>query len=269
MDKQILKDLFFHDGEYCAGKWRNADKCPEVWDLSGDSLSEKVWNGLYKRPTCFCGKLTKWVNFTVGYRAACSRKCAQRNAVIEFDKSHRMSKLWNNPEWRSQMAEKMKLAHHHSRTPKKLAKLAERGITPLDIIEPGQDAEYRWKHECGQVFTRSFARIAAIYCPVCHVSQGQGEVYEFVRTRYSGTIVVNDRHAIAPKEIDIYLPELKVGIEFNGKYWHPGDGRREAQKSTECKQTGIKLLHVWEEQWKKNRRKVEKQIERLLDRGSV
>lgn len=266
MDKQTLKDLFFHDGKYCAGKWRNAELCPEVWKLQGDSLSEKVWNGLYVRPLCYCGKHTAWINFTVGYRAVCSRLCAQKHPVIEFEKRHRHEKLWANEEWKQQTALKMKEAHFRSRTPKKLAILAEKGITPLDelLAENGQDHPYRWKHKCGEIFVRSFARVKSIYCPVCHVSQGQGELFEEIKKRYDGPIIVNDRQAIAPKEIDIYLPELKLGFEFNGKYWHPGDGQREAQKSDECKQADIKLVHVWETEWKKERKKYLKQLDRLL-----
>jgi very-short-patch-repair endonuclease len=88
-----------------------------------------------------------------------------------------------------------------------------------------------------------------LFCPKCHVSKGQGELYELIRKSYSGKIVANDRTAIAPKEIDIYLPALKLGFEFNGKYWHPGDGEREAQKSAEAAAAGITIIHVWEKEW--------------------
>lgn len=254
MDKDTLKSLFFYNGKYCAGLWRNAQRATEVWELPGSSLSEKVWNGLYSRPNCFCGKKTAWVNFKMGYRPTCSSKCAQTHPVMEFEKRHRLSSYWANDEWKQQTATKMKEAHFKSRTPKKLAKLAEKGIIPLDDLQPGQSNEYRWKHNCGEIFTKPFARTAAIYCPRCHVSQGQGELYEEIRKLYDGVIIVNDRQAIAPKEIDIYLPDLKLGFEFNGAYWHPGDGAKEAQKSEECTEAGITLVHVWEQEWKKNRK---------------
>lgn len=265
MDAQLLKQLLFTNGIFDVRRWRTAIRShPELQQLEGSSPSEKVWLQLHRRPRCFCGNLTKYVSFTSGYRQTCSPACGQSNPVIAFDKRHRQEKLWASDRWKSQTAQKMKDAHFASRTPKKLSLLAEKGITPLDELQPGQSNIYRWKHTCGEVFGRSFARIASIYCPVCHVSREQGEVYEAIRARYGGKIVVNDRTAIAPKELDIYLPELKVAIEYNGAYWHPGDGRREQQKLAECKATGIKLLHVWEREWKKNRQKVIKQLERLL-----
>jgi hypothetical protein len=264
MNKQLLIDLFFHNGTYCAGKWRNASLVPEIETLPGKNLSEKVWRVFHKRPHCPCGKETKYLNFTSGYRPYCSSKCAQTSEILVFEKRHAHEKRWSLDEWKQQTSSKMKEAHFKNRTPKKLAKLAEKGIIPLDTLEPGQSNEYRWRHSCGEIFTRSFARIGGIYCPSCHVSKGQGELYEAVKRLYSGKIIVNDRTAIAPKEIDIYLPELKIGFEFNGKYWHPGDGSREKHKSAECDAAGIRLIHVWEIDWNKSPLKTVKQLEKLL-----
>jgi len=270
MDKSLIKQLLFTNNTFDVRRWRTAVKhYPELQELDGGCPSEKIWLQLHHRPRCFCGSLTKYISYTEGYRQTCSPRCGQSNPIIAFDKRHRQEKLWASDAWKASTSSKMKDAHFKNRTPKKLALLAEKGITPLDTIEPGQSNTYRWKHSCGEVFTRSFARVAGIYCPVCHVSREQGEVYEAVRKLYSGKIVVNDRQAIAPKELDIYLPGLKVAIEYNGKYWHPGDGKREAQKAGECKAAGIKLLHVWEREWKKDRKKVLRQLERCLASSST
>jgi very-short-patch-repair endonuclease len=158
----------------------------------------------------------------------------------------------------------MREAHFKTRGASKLAKIAEKQIVPLDEVTADRKKIIRWQHVCGQVFLKSFERPAAVYCPACHVSTGQGELYEAIRARYSGRITVNDREAIAPKEIDIYLPELKLGFEFNGRYWHPGDGTREKNKSAECKDAGIKLVHVWEVEWKKDRTATIKLLDKLL-----
>ena len=96
------------------------------------------------------------------------------------------------------------------------------------------------------------------------MSKGQGELYELIRKNYSGKIVANDRVAISPREIDIYLPDLNLGFEFNGKYWHQGDGFREASKVFEADEEGIKLINVWEIEWLKNRKKIEAEVLALL-----
>lgn len=53
------------------------------------------------------------------------------------------------------------------------------------------------------------------------------------------------------KEIDIYLPDYKLGIEFNGLYWHsekykPKDYH--INKTRQCEEHGITLIHVWEDE---------------------
>lgn len=54
------------------------------------------------------------------------------------------------------------------------------------------------------------------------------------------------------KEIDIYLPDYKFGIEVNGWYWHSDIYKSRdyhQQKSLDAKSVGIKLLHIWEYDW--------------------
>jgi hypothetical protein len=59
-------------------------------------------------------------------------------------------------------------------------------------------------------------------CTVCNPigdsrSIKEDELYNFILSNYSGEIVRSYRDKL---EIDIYLPDLKIGFEFNGLYWH-------------------------------------------------
>lgn len=48
-------------------------------------------------------------------------------------------------------------------------------------------------------------------------------------------------------EIDIYIPSIKLGIEYDGEAWHKKDKRkREQKKYAICKENGIYLLRVME-----------------------
>ena len=53
-------------------------------------------------------------------------------------------------------------------------------------------------------------------------SHYEDEIVEMLRKEFNITnIELNKRGLLSSgKEIDIYLPDYKVGIEFNGEYWH-------------------------------------------------
>ena len=61
-----------------------------------------------------------------------------------------------------------------------------------------------------------------------------------------------DRQVIAPYEIDIYVPSKKLGIEFNGTYWHSSackDKNYHLTKSKLAEKAGIRLIHIYEYEW--------------------
>ncbi|MBT9159071.1 MAG: hypothetical protein DDT26_00320 [Dehalococcoidia bacterium] len=62
----------------------------------------------------------------------------------------------------------------------------------------------------------------------------------------------NVRTLLSPtkQEIDVYLPDYKVGIEYDGLYWHRGKSSIEKQKLAE--QNGIRLICVFEDEWIEN-----------------
>jgi len=59
----------------------------------------------------------------------------------------------------------------------------------------------------------------------------------------------NVRNIIPPKELDIYIPGKMIAIECNGIYWHSGvDKRYHMDKWRACKDKGIQLITIWEDQ---------------------
>ena len=57
---------------------------------------------------------------------------------------------------------------------------------------------------------------------------------------------------ISNRELDIYLPDLKLGFEFNGLYWHSElykDKGYHLDKTRRCIENGITLFHIWEDDW--------------------
>lgn len=58
------------------------------------------------------------------------------------------------------------------------------------------------------------------------------------------------------KEIDLYSEKFKVGIEFNGNYWHSNlhkDKKYHEEKSKLAQSMGIRLIHIYEYEWNDGR----------------
>jgi len=85
-----------------------------------------------------------------------------------------------------------------------------------------------------------------------NASISQIEVYNFIRENYEGEMILDCRNIIKPFEIDIYLPDLKIGFEFNGIWWHSDKFKQKnyhLNKNQIAENNGIKLYSIWEDDW--------------------
>jgi hypothetical protein len=89
------------------------------------------------------------------------------------------------------------------------------------------------------------------------VSKSELDVLEFVKTIYSGEVRKCSPGTVISGELDIYVPELNLAIEYNGLYWHsiaPGAKNKATKnkhkdKRDMCLSAGIDLLMVNENDW--------------------
>lgn len=58
------------------------------------------------------------------------------------------------------------------------------------------------------------------------------------------TILYNDRKTIHPRELDVYIPNLKIAFEYDGFNFHKND---DDTKDRICESLGITLYHIKEE----------------------
>lgn len=85
-----------------------------------------------------------------------------------------------------------------------------------------------------------------------NISSKEKELLSYIRSIYSGEIITNKIGIIPYKELDIYIPEKKIAIEFNGTYWHSTEYKYKnyhQQKTIACAKQGIRLIHVFEYEW--------------------
>lgn len=107
-------------------------------------------------------------------------------------------------------------------------------------------------------------------------SKGEKEVLEFVKSIYHGTIIENDRTQMEPNsennwienhELDIWLPDIKVAIEFNGTYWHslPNIMESDKFKRLQCESRGIKLFTISEEEWNSDKDSLKSSLSEMVN----
>ena len=110
-------------------------------------------------------------------------------------------------------------------------------------------------------------------CTVCYPigdtkSIKEVELYKYIKSIYSGEIIQSYRDGL---EIDIYLPELKLGFEFNGLYWHSEEWKEKnyhLDKTLYFKERGIRIIHIWEDDWDNKSVIIEGQIRNWLGSNS-
>ena len=79
------------------------------------------------------------------------------------------------------------------------------------------------------------------------------EMLAFLKSIYTGKIITNLRRVINPLELDIYIPEKKLAIEFNGNFYHSINSGKSfdyhLNKTLLCQKKGIRLIHIFEYEW--------------------
>ena len=85
---------------------------------------------------------------------------------------------------------------------------------------------------------------------ICSYLDSLGVVYESGNFSVLRGKMFNGR--VTTRQIDIYCPEHKLAIEFNGLYWHSEKYRYKdyhLEKTMYCEAQGIQLIHIWEDEW--------------------
>jgi len=80
----------------------------------------------------------------------------------------------------------------------------------------------------------------------------QVELLNLIKENYKGVIESNIKNIIYPYEIDVYLPDLKIGFEFNGVFWHSNkfkDDKYHLNKYNKSIDNNIKIFTIWEDDW--------------------
>lgn len=128
------------------------------------------------------------------------------------------------------------------------------GISP-DQISRGSNKQYWWKCPNGHkpYLSSPYQRSRGAGCHICNkifqTSFPEQAVYFYVKKYFPDAINKCKDIFKNGMELDIFIPSLKVGIEYDGFAWHNNSSaqKRENKKYLLCKENGIKLYRIKED----------------------
>lgn len=234
-----------------------------------------------------CDKPTEFLSLNNGYRSFCSVKCAQndkevRNKVLETTKNNLLEKYGViNVQQIQEVREKTKrtclekygneYAIAAKETKQKISDTQKsklknyKGLIKTDDVSkiygtgwyqtPVRKAlniEIIMKGRYAYIRESDISKIEDYLHSDLRHSKKESELLQFLESIYTKEIFHNykNKTAIYPYELDFYLPELKLGIEYNSLYYHSLEkGNTETyhlMKSLLCRDKNIRLIHIYE-----------------------
>jgi hypothetical protein len=154
-------------------------------------------------------------------------------------------------------------------------------FTPLFTIDDykgsiynnkNQKIKYPWLcKKCNNKFDFLLCDGKRPRCPICEPSYQsikQYNIIEYITKQLKQNVIKNNRSIIKPYELDIYIPEKKIAIEFNGVYWHSElngkDRNYHLNKTKKCQEKNIKLIQIFEDEYDQKTNIVKNRIKHIL-----
>lgn len=124
------------------------------------------------------------------------------------------------------------------------------GILPTEITK-GYGGKVEWKcKDCGHEWAATVASRTGQHtgCPKCKKAQSSSFSEKAIAYYLSKWFTIEENKQftwLGQSEIDIYVKELNLGVEYDGKVWHQ-DLSRDIKKDKLCQDNGIALIRVRE-----------------------
>ena len=231
-----------------------------------------------------CGKPTKFISIPHGYANHCCRHCVDNDPAIiakintkeaRIKKSISGKIALNNPQVQQRRIQTLKQTLQRKYSVDNVAKIPsvidkmkqtileqkeqfciENDCVPRTyVIEKYGQGWLSLGIQCLKYKGNSYVRnkdLTIIDNYYNWHSVQENRINNFLEHIYGGEILRN-RRIIYPQELDFYLPELNLAIEYNGSYYHcvgnnvgVKDKWYHYDKSKTCWLQGIRLIHIFE-----------------------
>ena len=228
-----------------------------------DKYHKKVDEGQCKT----CHSKTDFINLTYGYKNYCCKQCRYLDPIVINNRKQTILSRYGvdvplkNKNLAEQVGKKSSKTKHETKDdfiaehPELITKEQltdkygwmwywDNVIEPIKVMHCGRYTNFYKKSDIPKIEAYNEETINN------NRSHKEMELLRFVQSIYGGTVKHDCKSVISPKEIDIYLPDLQLGIEYNGTRWHsiemgtPKDYH--LGKSLLCRNKGIRLIHIYE-----------------------
>lgn len=171
----------------------------------------------------YCGKLTSYLGLQDGYKDYCNKKCYCQSEA--FKKRIIEDNFWNKADIHSIQQRNNKIASKKAEYKQYIINQLN-GILVQNLIK-----------EYGQLWYKHNVVNIKIYKTIAYIdnkdkqliidyynnlkkfkSSYEYDIVKYLQSFYNKQIMHNIK--INKREVDIYLPDLKLIIEYNGLYWH-------------------------------------------------
>ena len=114
--------------------------------------------------------------------------------------------------------------------------------------------------KCGNEFQAKQHNGHHKHCEICYplnldngISQQEKDLYYFIKDDCQQKKAIHScRSVLSPLELDVYIEDKRLAVEFDGLYWH-SEGNKDKnyhlKKTEQCEAKGIQLVHVFENEW--------------------
>lgn len=134
-------------------------------------------------------------------------------------------------------------------------------ISPSEVTKQSHKEVWWVCPICGEYYMMSVVdRTQSVGCYNCNLKSNVSKIEkEFTECIRDLSILVNENSKIfndSNMSVDLYLEEYNIALEFNGLYWHSEKYRGKDyhyRKYKMCKDLGVKLYYVWEDDFKSKR----------------
>ena len=115
-----------------------------------------------------------------------------------------------------------------------------------DKLSHGSSKKVFWRCQINHSWQASiYTRSKGHGCPFCRSSTSLYELIIFSELSYIFSKAIH-RYIKDKKEIDVFLPEVNIGIEYDGFRWHKENDLKDRNKNLFYEKIGVKIIRIRE-----------------------